>query len=83
MCDIDMVRQNVRLRGRAYVPEPHDGEPLAQYALRCMEVGAMLAVEPVSALTLVSLNRQCYDSERVLSAMLTAPPPVEDPLPAE
>lgn len=68
---VDLVIQSVNVRGPRYIPAPADGEPLADYAMRCMEIGALLAVEPVSTINLANAARvanQAQDTLRSLPA---------------
>ena len=55
--DLDLIRESVRMRGSRYLIEPINGEPMTDYMLRCMEVGALLAVEPIATLNVARMAR--------------------------
>ena len=55
--EVGMLLESVRLRAIDLVPQPRDGERVLDYGLRCAQLGALLAVEPVSAICLATQAR--------------------------
>lgn len=64
---LDAVLASVELRGQQYIRQPLDGQPLNEYAMQCMKVGAMLAVEPLAAVQLAVLGRASRLAEEALT----------------
>lgn len=75
--DLENVLASVRLRATRRIPAPVNGEALFDYALRCVELGAMLAVEPLAVLATVHHARLTNAAE---NALLPTPEEPDDDL---
>jgi hypothetical protein len=69
--DLDFMLASVEQRGPSMVPQPDAGEPLPDYAVRCMKIGALLSVESAAAITLANSNRLAREAMSRLSAETT------------
>jgi hypothetical protein len=65
-----MLTEHVRLQGLRYVPSPIDGEPLNDYAVRCMQIGALIAVGAIHTINLASAARLTNGAEDGLRDLL-------------